>query len=467
MLGAILSGILLTLALPPSSFAPLGWVALVPLFVACRGTRFLYGFLLALATLGITGRLSIDGWLYQYRSTGGESIWIVLGCFMFGVIVAAIAGIYAELRKLTWRHIFGLSALAVLIETAMLPILPVTFALTESRATLPLTIAGIFGIWAVSWSLWAVNLWIADRFRVVPAGAAFAAYFFLSIALNVFYEKDPEEPFVPITLVQTDSSSLETLAKITGREGKSALAVWPEFSGLLEVHSGNASKLKALSKKEDLTFVTTFRDNATPLPHNVAALFQNGTESSRYAKRELFGGERSMHAAGDRPVAAVWDMESFGVSESPHKVGLSICFDSCFPGLTREVANLPGVVLVAVPTIDPPSPNHWLAAMHAAFMPFRAAENGVAFVRSDAYAYSNLTNKWGQVEDELPPGEATMLSQASLWTRQTIYSRIGDVFLGCCGVMIAIMLWPQNALRRLGRQVGKRIAGTRTPPPGV
>ncbi|CAN5543619.1 hypothetical protein BH11ARM2_BH11ARM2_27240 [soil metagenome] len=136
----------------------------------------------------------------------------------------------------------------------------------------------------------------------------------------------------------------------------------------------DTSSLCALSASEgNAPFVTSFNDDSQPFPHNASALFSSGRESSRYEKRKLFGGEAADHTSGDRAVAA-------------GDVGLNICFDSCFPSVIRDTVKL-GATVIALPTIDPPSTNHFLAAVHAAYTPFRAAENGVAVVRADGYAY--------------------------------------------------------------------------------
>lgn len=84
------------------------------------------------------------------------------------------------------------------------------------------------------------------------------------------------------------------------------------------------------------------------------------------------------------------------------KVGLNIWFHSCFPAVLRDTAYLEEVGLLALPTIDPRAPHHFMATMHAAYSPFRAAELGVPVVRADCGAYSSIVDARGRILAEAP-----------------------------------------------------------------
>lgn len=131
-----------------------------------------------------------------------------------------------------------------------------------------------------------------------------------------------------------------------------------------------------------------------------------------------------MHTAGTKAVAV---KDSKGLM-----IGLNICFDSCYPFIIRETAALPGVNVIALPTIDPDSRHSFIAGMHAAFTPFRSAENGVAMVRADGHFGSMIVNERGRIVAELhneQSGWTGFISGKRVWTP---YQVIGDSFWYLC-----------------------------------
>lgn len=442
---AALSGLLLVLCLPPVGWWPLAWFALVPLFLACKGQRFLFGFLLGLLASATIGVLSTLGVFFSDKSSNGSSHWIITGCATFGAVIGIISALTAELKTGDTRRILGLAAFAVLFEALTLKVLPVTLALTQPQVDGMRMLSSLLGIWAVSFLLWVTNLLIADAIvqkqpkRVlVPA----AALVLLMLAGPLWSGAGRDGATSPIVLVQAPpEGSPDHLAKMSGTN-PAALAIWPEFGGLQGAPRGDTETLKLLSQGGP-AFVTSFQDGNRPLPRNVASLFSQGSESKRYAKRLLFGGEAQMHVEGSEARVVPWN---------DVLVGLNICFDSCAPGVIRETAAPDGVRLIALPTIDPPSPHHWMAAMHAAFTPFRAAEAGVPVARADGYAYSMVADASGEVLAVLPPGERSLEVPVPLTRRWTLYRLMGNAFLVFCGCLV---VWSLIPIRRkdLPRQV--------------
>ena len=136
-----------------------------------------------------------------------------------------------------------------------------------------------------------------------------------------------------------------------------------------------------------------------------------------------------MHTPGKVPVAVPL--------KSGDIVGLNICFDSCFPFVIRETAALPEVKYIALPTIDPDSQHYCLAGMHAAFTPFRAAENGVAFIRADGHFGSMIVNNRGRIVAELHNEQTSLSGKVSTKRVWTLYRVIGDLFWHLC-ILITI-----------------------------
>ena len=409
----------------------LGWFALVPLLAAVRGRGFLIGFVAATATTFLAAWLVATGFLYGSRDAEGEIAWIYTGMGLFGFALAGSVAVWAD-PSLGKRPLWWLAAVAVLLEACLLVQLPAHLALTQYRQPLPLMLASVGGIWAVSFVLWWANFWIA----AMPARRALAwavGITAASLMLRSAWVPAPFGPLVQVAAIQTEGDDSDTLTKLHEQASRShpAVVVWPEFSGLAWALP-NTEPLRALSAREgSAPFVTTFRDDHRPLPHNAAALFEGGRESERYFKRKPFGAERAMHAAGSRPVA---------VPLGATKVGLNICFDSCFPAVMRDTARLEEVGLLALPTIDPRAPHHFMAAMHAAYSPFRAAELGVPVVRADGGAHSSIVDARGRIVAEAPPGEAVLVGGVAPGPRFTVYRFAGDWVLYACGAIFLLGL---------------------------
>ncbi|HWA82115.1 MAG TPA: nitrilase-related carbon-nitrogen hydrolase, partial [Fimbriimonadaceae bacterium] len=151
-------------------------------------------------------------------------------------------------------------------------------------------------------------------------------------------------------------------------------------------------------------------------------------ESAWYFKRKVFGGESNMHTPGTVPVAVPWPGHP--------DLGLGICYDSCYPRMMADTA-AKGAGLIALPTIDPDATDCFIAAAHAAFTPFRAAESGISIVRADGIAYSQIVDNSGHIVAEMGPRrEGFLVGSAPTDRRWTLYSLLGDWVLYLCGVYV-------------------------------
>lgn len=431
-----LTGLLLAFAFPPAGLWPLAWIAFVPLLYACQTKRLLPAFLLGMLGAGGMAVVATLGWIYRDRNHSGEETWITLGCALFGFVLALTTAIYGEIKRPGIRHLVGLAALAVLMEYGLLRILPVTFAITQAPVAGMRWLASLGGIWVVSFLLWFGNLYVADSLRRRrPWWPVAATIAIVALGGWIWETLAPSGDERPVVLVQSEAMEYERLIALSG-DNPASLAVWPEFGGLSAAPGGDPKALREWTRDARApAVVTSFPDGQSPKPFNVASIFEKGKESPRYAKRMLFGGEKSMHQAGSRAVAVPWQGTV---------VALSICFDSCFPDLLAASTRSNEVGFVALPTIDPPAPYHWAAAMHAAFTPFRAAESGVSIVRVDGYAYSQVVDSSGRVRVSLPPGEFSRKASVPLARRWTLYRWIGDAFLWVCAALVVNAWWPMG-----------------------
>lgn len=450
LLGAIASGAMLVLALPPSSLWPFGWVALAPVFLATRNTRLGVGVGSAILSSLIAAFIASHGWLYRQGGGSGEPAWIYLGCAQFGFVFAVVAGVSSEIRDRSARSLLLQSAGAVLVETLLLLVMPAPFELSQARVLPMLALASLTGIWGIGFLLWFVNFALAEALRtrrrwLVPIGA----WLVLLACGNQFYGRlssgSNSEGSHWVGVIQTEAVASPELARLSRAAGRSKaeLVVWPELSGIDAAPQGDTTRLRQLAAARDMpAFVTSFQDGHRPLPHNTAALFSDAGESEHYFKQKLFGGEVNMHTPGDTAVV---------VPSPVGPLGLDVCYDSCFPEIFRDTARI-GAQVIALPTTDPISPYAFVAANHAAFTPIRAAEEGVSVVRADGAAFSCVADPYGQIVGQIGIGQnryaAVPIPARAHWT---LYRFAGDWFIWLCA---AISAWT----------VGRAILSRRRPP---
>ncbi|MFI5387191.1 MAG: nitrilase-related carbon-nitrogen hydrolase [Fimbriimonadales bacterium] len=426
---------LLALALPPGDQWWLGPACLAPLLSAVAGQGLIRGFVAGILAPAVTALVVQSNLLYHVRGDQGGSQWVWVGCGFFGFLIAILSSVASESKLAGWRRVLLLGSLAVVLEFALFPILPAHLALTQYRSGGMLVVAGIGGIWLVSLLLWLANAAFAEALQRVGNGPAIAMLAILAGVYGLaFLPRGQTGALARVAAIQTDSTDTKSLEKLNGEAGRrgAELAVWPEFSGMEIAPPGKTEGLRNLSAEPgQAAFVTTFRDTFRPLPHNTAALFHRGTESAWYFKRKVFGGEVNMHTPGTRGIAVPWPGHP--------NLGLDICYDSCYPRMIAETASLPDVGLIAHPTIDPDATNCFIAAVHEAFTPFRAAEQGVAIVRADGIAHSAIVDNAGKIVAESGPRSETILvGDVRLSRRWTLYSLLGDWVLYLCGAWV---LW--------------------------
>lgn len=430
---SVLSGILLGLALPPADHGWIGWFALAPMLAAVRERGFLIGFGSGLLALFSTSLVARSGLFYFDRWSGGSDAWIYTGCLLFGFPVAILSGIWAD-RNVARKPLWWFIADSVALESTLLLVLPAHLALTQYRNMPILFLASIGGIWMSTFVVWGTNFGIAIWLRRPTSNGALVWITAIGAiaAANAAWPHMNSQRAAGLAMgfIQTDETdeySLKQRQQSAVADGAD-IVVWPEFAGLALAPLGNTRDLQRIALQTGGAIVTSFNDGYKPLPHNAAALVTAETTSQSYFKRRLFGGEMNMHTPGNRAVAAKYRDRS---------IGLNICFDSCYPSIIRESASLPKVEALALPTIDPESPHYFIAAIHAAFTPFRAAENGIPIVRADGYAYSMAVYSDGSIASQSKGG--IEIGSARLdGPHGTLYRLLGDWFLYLCYAMVGI-----------------------------
>jgi apolipoprotein N-acyltransferase len=466
---ALVSGGLLLAAFPPVSVDVLGWVCLVPLLAIATGRGFLLGAVMAIVASMFAAWLSVQGYLFKGPPLSGDASWHYTCFFLFGLVLTAIAGIMGELKSFSIWSPLALAAVAVTGESLLLFKLPAHLGLSQYRSEVMLTVASFSGIWGVSFVLWVANIGFAlvlnghliaesrER-RTLTFGAVLIAMLAVVAALTSRSDPGPKEALggppragrAEVAALQTTSADLAELVEMQQRAGPElALAVWPELSASSYVSKGDTTKLREIASNSNVApFVTTFSDQARPMPHNAGAAFSTLGESERYFKRKLFGDERLEFEEGTRPVIGKLPLLT---------VGINICFDSCFPAIMRDTARFSheAADVIALPCVGPESPYGFIQILHGAFTPFRSAELGIPIVRSDSTAYAMITDQTGQILALGQPGyEGVVTAEIDLQPRWTLHKTIGDWLLWLCwgGVVVAIgkLLIDTRTYRRRG-----------------
>ena len=434
VLAVVASAVMIVLAMPPADVGPLGFVFIVPVMLAVQGRGFALGFASGMGVLVLGAFLTRMGWFYRPSILDGDPGWNYAGFALFGLVVGFTCAFAGEMKRTDKWTPWVLAALAVLLEAALLLYLPAHLGLTQYRAYPAMKIASFGGVWAVSYMVWSVNFLIVRGIathsrKLVAACAVFVGLFWGVSA----FTGEPQHGSFKVAAVQTEALDIEKLTELTlGASFQDAMiVVWPELSSELIARAGETEQLKQLGQENwSAPFVTSFEDDATPLPYNVAAVFGDDGESERYKKRKPFGAESKIHAAGTEAVAVKVEDVTYG---------LNICFDSCFPYVMRETAKLPGVEVILLPTLDPRAPFGSVQAMHAAYTPFRAAELGLPIVRADTTAYSMVVDSRGVIVAEAGSGtEEVLVAGIVPGKRWTFYRIAGDWFLYLCGVLVVV-----------------------------
>jgi apolipoprotein N-acyltransferase len=465
--GVALSAVLLVLALPPARLGELGWICQIPLLLAVRGAGLAWGALSGIACAMLAAWITDKGFFYDLPRLEGDAAWHYTGFLLFALPIVVLGAILGERKSFGRFEALGLAALAVSLESVLVFVLPAHLALTQYESAAMVRLSSVTGIWGVSYLVWVANLLLpasasrspdsgTSRVRGVWLPASLSMLLALPGVLTIdrFKEqggtvRSPGAGEALVAALQTtsgDPEELEAMHRAAGSEPE--FVVWPELSAIAMAAGGDTSNLIELASEPGVApIVTTFQDGTAPKPFNASSLFSQSGESERYFKRKLFGGETAMHNPGKNAVSA--DLRGTAI-------GLNVCFDSCYGSILRDTALLePAPKVITLPCMGPESPYGFVQAIHGAFTPFRSAELGLPIVRAESSAFAMITDRDGRIVAQAPPGYVGAISGVvTLGPAETLYRRVGDLFLWLCwgGTALWIALLARRALQR--RKIG-------------
>ena len=453
LLLAGLTGLLFAFSLPLFDQEWLGWLAFAPLLIAAQGRRPLEAVGLGLIAGGICGAAQA-GWYHDTARLFWAYIPFLWLAFLLGFVALAAARVPAAWNPM--RRVLFLACAGIAGEwlTSFLP-LPLNIALCQYQNLPLIQIAGVTGIWGVSFLLWWVNAALAELALrqnslltpnpggtgegpvSVPAppelGAGRAIRNVLPLGIGVALallslgygglrlSHPPTTPRLRVAAIQ-DLTREETgdLAPLGAEADRTLLTrraaargakliVWSEESlGGEFTPTSPKDETRRLAKQLQTALVVGYSDGTRPKPFNCATYVgpDGDVLGPAHHKIHLYLSERETNQPG----------HSGTVVETPQgKIGLEICFDSCYTNTTRQEAGQ-GARLIALPNYDPPTPRGVLHRLHGNMLPFRAVENAVPFVRADSNGLSQIVDAQGRI-----------VGQSPLFTPDVL---IGDVALG-------------------------------------
>jgi apolipoprotein N-acyltransferase len=120
------------------------------------------------------------------------------------------------------------------------------------------------------------------------------------------------------------------------------------------------------------------------------------------------------------------------------RVGVEICFDSCFTDVTRRIARS-GAEIVAMPNLDPSLGDGVLHRLHGTVLPFRAVENHVPMIRADWTGLSQIVDTQGRILRQAPMNRAdVVVADVRLGDGSgTVFTFAADWFAYLCLAVVA------------------------------
>ncbi len=487
---ALLSAVLLICSLPAPDIGWLGWVALVPLMLACQGLRPRSAAGLGLM-FGIVASFGIYGWLFEVPGFDMRHA-IVLALY----VGAYPAGWCAATAWVTRRHvslILAAPALWVAIDylranAGFLALPWGTFAQTQHHNLAILQIASLAGEHAVTFLVVLGNAAIVSvilrgaQLGAVIAGVILALAYVWGASVLSFEQPEPTirvaaiQPNILIGERKTEVGRRENMNRLeqltlTAAADRPTLIVWPESAipGNLQSNPGLIARLQGLSDTigiplilgaaEVEKFATGDKEiRMDRRVFNTAHLLRPGEPLAQpYRKRVLVPFAEYLPHPDIIPwpewlAPRVSDMtpgesaQLFNVT-TDLSVGALICWENVFAPLARESVK-DGANLLIQLTNDVWFGRSAAPWQHNLMSVMRAVENRVPIVIASNTGPSQIIDGYGRVVASAPDIFIKGLATGNIHTGVggTMYTANGDVFVFGVLTWLGVFLIGQSVI---------------------
>ncbi len=495
---ALVSGFMLSAALPKIGADWLAWVALLPLLLAIKNLSPKKSFHLGLLT-GLVHFLTLVYWLiYTMKTFGNLPLYV---CIPVLFLLCGIMALYVALFSASLTYLAS-SAIKCLL---WVPVLWVAFEYLRSllftgfpweflgysqahRLTL-IQIADLFGVYGVSFLITFINgalvlvllfLLHGDWHGIRPTKRVLGLAILVPVillAIVISYGKwriktvdqiVSQAPSKRVMVVQGNidqavkwdpAFQISTTKKylklsMSAKTDKPDLVVWPEtatpFYFLYNIQLSNLI-LKGIRDTQSgfLIGSPSFvpREEGEEYYNSAYLLDRNGKVKGKYDKAHLvpFGEyvplKKWLPFVG-KMVQEVGDFQpgpkGASLDWGKHKIGIQICYEIIFPGLSRAMVQNDASLLVNI-TNDAWYGRSSMPYQHFSMAIFRALENRRALVRSANTGISGFIDPVGRVIGRTELFKEAVLSRSvPLLNTISIYTRVGDLLPLICLIITII-----------------------------
>lgn len=495
---ALLSGLLLVLALPSAHLTLLGFVALTPLLAALSYSRSrLRNFWLGYLT-GIVFFAGSCSWIVPVMQTFGRLSSLAAGgvlllfALYLGLFIGLFSFVVGELAR-RWQFLALAAAPFAWVAVEWLrtyvffggfPWNLLGYAVAPHIGWIQH--AAYVGVYGVSFMLAAVGALVAGSWRAPSRRGAIAlAVLAAALLLTDYWGRrlPPVAAASDVILVQTNlpqqeefdprwvyknAAELEQLENLTveaarlQNSSQPPLILWPEVPVSFYFHHDPTLRDRFLhlaqATRSYLLFgIVDYRsgEDGKSHPLNSAVLLSpRGEFIGQYDKIQLVPFSEYLPLAGwlSSLGPLVKEISSFQAGErqvllpaGEGRLAVAICYEGVFPGLAREAAERGAGVLVVL------SNDGWFGRSAApaqllTMTRLRAVETRRFLLRATNTGITVVVDPLGRIVAQAPPFErATMPARFSFRSEQSSYTRNGDWFAALCAVLavglLARKLW--------------------------
>lgn len=474
LLLSIISGIILALAIPKPGIWLFAWVGLVPLFVALRDIRprqaVIYGFIAGLVYFGI---------ILYCITLFGYLPWLLLIVYQ-ALYIAVFALLYTFLtpQKTGWTGYFAIpAAWTVLQWVRSLGTYAFnwgSFSHTQADNLVVSQMASVTGVWGIDFLVCLVNFTIAATLfpyakrRFTPAiivgvitfSICAAGYWTIKTApasggsyrVAIIQGNIKNSFNTPPDYCSRVFDTYSRMSVIAARSKPDAI-IWPETT-LPTCISGTG--WEPLIRQQARRYATDLFIGGYDMPdkpnqngsYNTLFFYNaDGNKKGVYHKVRLvpfgeFVPLRSylpfLNNYGVRPEDVLAGKSHELLDCKMGKVGVSICFESLFPEISRTETRR-GANILFVVTNDSWFEHTSAARQHFMFSKLRAIENRRYVVRTAATGISAIIDPYGRTVSQLGMfNKGIVEGQVSALDTVTIHTRFGAWFVYICLLIIAI-----------------------------